>query len=87
MSSESGFIPREQLGACFQLALRRQETREFALSTLRSWETFAEQGVLAGETAIQVTGIAIAPWVQDNIMKFLFPLGDNSDFKRTVAKC
>ena len=81
VSSESGFIPREQLGACFQLALRRQETREFAVSTLRSWEKFAERGVLAGETAIQVTGIAIAPWAQDNIMKFLFPLGDNSDLK------
>jgi hypothetical protein len=81
VSSEAEFIPREQLGACFRLALTRQETREFALSTLRSWEKFAERGILDEEVAIQVTGIAIAPFAQDNIMKFLFPLGDNSDFK------
>jgi hypothetical protein len=79
VSSESDLIPREQLGACFREALSRPESRDFALSVMRSWKKFADQGELDQATAIQVTGLAVAPWVQDNLVRFLFPHEDSSD--------
>jgi hypothetical protein len=68
---QTGF--RENLIGYFQRSLSEPSSYEAAISVLRSWENFSNNGAISSQTAIGVLGKALEPALGKNPMSRLLP--------------
>ncbi|MBB6174843.1 hypothetical protein HNR23_004903 [Nocardiopsis mwathae] len=80
---------RDSLVSYFQAALADSAAKQAANSVMEEWKVLAEEGKLDKRTTVEAFGMALAPWIKDNVMQRFLPdstqLDMNSFWGRVLA--